>query len=420
MTGGLLQLVAIGAQDVYLIGNPQITFFKVVYRRHTNFSIESIEQVLNGDTDFGGKVDCVISRTGDLIQNMYLQLELPTLQQVQNSSSYAGYISGVANAFIKSIEIEIGGQVIDKHYSEWLDIWSELNLNESRRTAYKTMVGLYNGSDYITNAVASGSSTEYNRYYMPLFFWFNRNPGLALPLISLQYHDVRLVASFRDASELVKSDKELTSVLDTEGVAAKTKNVKLWCDYIYLDTDERRKFAQGSHEYLIEQLQIVAGESIKTNVSGLMVNLNFNHPVKELHWVIVRDSNIEKNTSTGNNYFTYGSTNSKDSFDTAKILMNGHDRFVSRPADYFRLIQPFQHYNRTHKKYIYSYSFGLKPCDHQPSGSCNFSRIDNSQLNLTFTDGQVGTEGDRKVHIYAVNYNVLRIMSGMAGLAYSN
>ena len=436
MGGGLLQLVAYGAQDIYLTGNPQITFFKVVYRRHTNFSIECKEQVFNGEIKFGGTIDCNIDRSGDLLSNMYLEMELPTLKSDTdvNQTANLKYVNGVGHAIIKDIQVQIGGQLIDKHYAEWLNIWGELNIENSRLFGYKEMIGYYD-TEIEGKALSQASSlsiNEYRRFYVPLIFWFNRNPGLALPLIALQYHEVRFVVNLRKLNEIVvnsggSADEILpnSKILDTEGNTPEIKSMKLLVDYIYLDTDERRRFAQVSHEYLIEQLQFTGGESISEKNTGIINPINLNHPIKDMHWIISRDVNTAQNTLTGNNVFNYRPSTYtdesvvKDVFTTGKLMFNGHDRFPVRNADYFRLVQPFQHYPRTHNNFIYSYAFGLRPSEHQPSGTCNFSRVDSATLNLTF-DGTLQSEGDRKIKVYATNYNVLRIMSGMAGLAYSN
>ena len=390
MGGGLLQLVAYGAQDVYLTGNPQITFFKVVYRRHTNFSMESIEQTFNGTADFGRRVTCQISRNGDLIHRMYLQVALPALTGTKQWCDYVGL------ALINNVELEIGGQRIDKQYGDWMYIWNELSLPLGKQTGYNTMVGA-------ALAVDSAATT----LYVPLEFWFCRNPGLALPLIALQYHEVKVNLEFRNLADLGTAGKVPT------GVALGTTS--LWVDYIFLDTDERRRFAQLSHEYLIEQLQFTGEESISGTSSKL--KLNFNHPVKELVWVLQDDTF----GATGcNEWFVYTSdhaTGYKNLCTAAKLQLNGHDRFAERAGAYFNLVQPYQHHeNIPSNPGINVYSFALKPEEHQPSGTLNMSRIDSAVLNI----GHTGLTGTGKARIYAVNYNVLRVMSGMGGLSFSN
>ena len=386
MGGGLLQLVAYGAQDVYLTGNPQITFFKVVYRRHTNFSIESIEQTFNGSPGFGKRVTCQISRNGDLIHRVYLQAKLPALTGGQEYVNFAGL------RLIKAVEIEIGGQRIDKHYSEWMYIWNELSLPSGKETGYREMVAADLAPDSAETTV-----------YVPLEFWFCRNVGLALPLIALQYHEVKINIDFELGTNMTKT-------LATP--AADLKDATLWVDYIFLDTDERRRFAQLSHEMLIEQLQFTGEESVTGNQTR--PKLSFNHPVKELVFVVQRDAVLE---AAGSNDWTNFSTAAGiNNVSVAKLQLNGHDRFAERAGRYFNLVQPFQHHERVpSNKGINVYSFALKPEEHQPSGTLNMSRIDTAVLQLTTTGVTAG-----KAKIYAVSYNVLRVMSGMGGLNASS
>jgi hypothetical protein len=408
-----MQLVAYGAQDIYLTGNAQITFFKVVYRRHTNFSIESIEQTFNGYADFGRKLTVTVSRNGDLVSKAFLRVVLPALKQDQNNATWHGYVNSIGNALIKSVEVEIGGQLIDKHYSEWLEIYGELNQTDAHFRSYKRLVG-----KYASDVSLETNALEERTYYIPLQFWFCRNPGLALPLIALQYHEVKLNVEFRAAVELTRSDVAIAGApQDVDGNTASIKSAALWLDYIYLDTDERRRFAQVSHEYLIEQVQYSEPEGIQERATTLNSDLNLNHPVKELLWVISRNAVRAANSLTGNDIFNFTSVLGGDSFDTAKLQFNGHDRMRERDSVYFREVQPYSHHTRSPSKHIYAYSFALKPEEHQPSGSCNMSRLDNVNLNLTFN----GTNTvESELRVYATNYNVLRVMSGMAGLAYFN
>jgi hypothetical protein len=391
MGGGLLQLVAYGAQDVYLTGNPQITFFKVVYRRHTNFSIESIEQTFNGSPGFGKRVTCQISRNGDLIHRVYLQAKLPALTGGLEYVNYAGL------RLIKAVEIEIGGQRIDKHYSEWMYIWNELSLPSGKETGYREMVA----ADLDPNSAET-------TVYVPLEFWFCRNVGLALPLIALQYHEVKINIDFEVATNMTRT---LVAPTNGSGVAD-LKDATLWVDYIFLDTDERRRFAQLSHEMLIEQLQFTGEESVTGNQTR--PKLSFNHPVKELVFVVQRDAVLE---AAGSNAWTnFVTSTGENNVSMAKLQLNGHDRFAERAGRYFNLVQPFQHHERVpSNKGINVYSFALKPEEHQPSGTLNMSRIDTAVLQLTTTGVTAG-----KAKIYAVSYNVLRVMSGMGGLNASS
>ena len=400
MGGGLLQLVAYGAQDVYLTGNPQITFFKVVYRRHTNFAMEAIQQTFNGNPGYGNTVTCQISRNGDLINRMYLQVDIPAVTD-PGTDEYVNYLG---LRLLKNVVIEIGGQQIDKHYSDWMYIWNELSLPYGKRYAYDKMVGK-DGADL---------ATKETTLYIPLEFWFCRNVGLALPLIALQYHEVKVKIEFEQKPKCVVDTNRATTPADISKVVD-IKNVSLWVDYIFLDTDERRRFAQLSHEYLIEQLQFTGTESLSNGSNR--IKLNFNHPCKELVWVA---KYVSANTREWYNYSeTPGADAEKDGgnpFTEAILQLNGNDRFATRKGSYFNLVQPFQHHtNVPNNAGINVYSFALKPEDHQPSGTLNMSRIDTATLMVDVASGSYSG-----INIYAVNYNVLRILSGMGGLAYSN
>jgi hypothetical protein len=418
MGGGLLQLVAYGAQDVYLTGNPQITFFKVVYRRHTNFAIEAIQQTFNGNPNYGQRVTCQVSRNGDLIHRVYLVVDMSA-----NTADVCPYFG---LRLVNYVEIEIGGQKIDKHFSHWMYIWNELSLPVSKKFGYNEMVA------------ASGGVVK-DTLYVPLEFWFCRNVGLALPLIALQYHEVKINLQFESADNCRGS---ATALASSGGFTA-----SLWVDYIFLDTDERRRFAQLSHEYLIEQLQFTGQESVGVS-SSIKPKLSFNHPCKELVWV-VRGANASNTAGEENkNWFNYTVQNgavtsvpvsssdwdklknsgsvSNNPIASAKLILNGNDRFSERNGSYFNLIQPFQHHeNIPSNAGINVYSFALKPEEHQPSGTLNMSRIDSAVLNINMTADttyktNVIANSRAQLFIYAVNYNVLRILSGMGGLAYSN
>jgi len=408
-----MQLVAYGAQDIYLTGNPQITFFKVVYRRHTNFSMETIEQTVNGSSvaTSGQSATVTISRNGDLVHKVYVNLK-----GGQSGSTASGLSA------LKEVELEIGGQRIDRHSVEWLATWFELSVPAGRAYELSTLMG---DNGYGSSGDVLGNDGKVEEAQIPLQFWFCRNPGLALPLIALQYHEVKLKFQFAGSSD---------------------SNFGVLCDYIYLDTDERRRFAQVSHEYLIEQVQQQSETGTISGGGGNdNIRLNFNHPVKELIWTM-------GNTSSGNIPTTADPSAGDDTVSvfTSNLQLNGHDRFSERSQEYFGLRQPYDYHSavpgpnlpaRTEGVYTYDedsgrsgnvtsgmtapvfvYSFALKPEEHQPSGTCNFSRIDNAKLIVKHKNSPAFGDSGSGVNynIFAVNYNVLRIMSGMGGLAYSN
>ena len=417
MAGGLMQLVAYGAQDVYLTGNPKVTFFQAVYRRHTNFAMENIEQTINGTAADSGRVSVTVARNGDLVADMYVEMESEI--DLSLSTDSAASNEWVAERAIKDVELSIGGQRIDKHYQTWWRLYSELYLDASKKTTWGKMTTGVDGA----------------KVYLPLIFFFNRNPGLALPLIALQYHEVRL-------------DFDLTSDLTTYINAS---SFKVYANYIYLDTEERRRFAQKGHEYLIEQVQHTGTDTLSAGSN--QKRLSFNHPVKELVWCLsqsTRDHNnlwnftknatVEASTNL-TNATAAASTLATLDFDAGncpkllavqttttawdedacsnmtdmKLVLNGQDRFKEQGSKYFNAVQPYNHHSGSPMPGVYSYSFALKPEEHQPTGTCNFSRIDNAQVAINAASGTNAT-----LNMFAVNYNVLRIQSGMGGLAFSN
>jgi hypothetical protein len=512
MTGGLMQLVAYGAQDIYLTGNPMITYFKVVYRRHTNFAMESIEQTFNGVADFGKRVTATISRNGDLINGVYLQCDLPNL--TDTNDTYWRWVDSVGHVLVQIVEVEIGGQLIDRHYGDWFEIWSQLTVPAGQVRGYKKMIGqdpldpldrptglqsltchcapnpnpLRYPSQITADQNTAGSFNTPRTLYIPLQFWFCRNVGLSLPLIALQYHEVKINLTLNQINTLIlgftspvaqatlnpgqQSDKGSEQSVAKVGVniiatppqstsfpvggsTGSLQNCSLWVDYIYLDTDERRRFAQVSHEYLIEQLQFTGTETLTGSTTN--VKLNYNHPVKELVWVLqpwggmynqwnnYTDTPAIQLQTNENTKFTDAASfvanssqtfsnpwGSNNPFEYVKLQLNGHDRFYQRYGTYFNQVQTRDHHtNIPESPGICVYSFALKPEDHQPSGTCNFSRIDNATLNVTLTANMLNytkklgvingqPQATPALKVFAINYNVLRIMSGMGGLAYSN
>ena len=410
MGGGLMQLVAVGAQDVFLTSNPQITFFKVVYRRHTNFSREAIEQTINGTVSKGGSVNVTVSRNGDLIHRVYLEASLKAAAITCDNLGYNQ---------LDWAKLEIGGQQIDKLYGHWMETWAELtepNPSGSHATykgistvaadrgdsgeanaAAQLAKTLFDGSKFQRMTAAGGvslnvqgasaSTAVVSKITVPLPFSFCRNAGLALPLIALQYHEVKIELKWTSVDDII----------DTL-----VNNHKVWVDYIYLDTEERRRFAQVSHEYLIEQVQW-EGHSGTSKTK----TLHFNHPVKELVFTGDRGGAVST--------FTPVPLAGTGGVDTLKLTLNGQDRFSARDALYFTRTQLWEHHTGyggiTVRDNIGVYSFALKPEEHQPSGTCNFSRIDTAQLVLG---------NGVSLNVYAISYNILRIQSGMGGLAYSN
>jgi len=538
MGGGLLQLVAYGAQDAYISGNPHITFWKVLYKRHTNFAMEAFRVNFTGKPQYGQRVVAVINRNADLMYKTYLEVTLPDTTAATGGLATDVLWTGDAQrrlgyALLKKLEVEIGGQIIDTHYGEWLYLWENLTSSYDNSCKLDAMVGGTLGGTSTTLTSCGGRPGV---LYIPLQFWFCRNPGLALPLIALQYHEVRLNITLAASTDLV-SKGAYSSVSAAAAALPQLKDMALYIDYIYLDVDERRRFAQQSHEYLIDQLQFGLQQTLTT--ASARIDLTLNHPVKELVWVF---QDAEKTDCGSATTLAAGYTQPfvyDDIVNRCRIQINGQDRFDERYGDYFWKVQPYQHHSGgafwptrqeanavtvagtvpalsasftmitaaagTTKQYsgltgillpgmvvlgagatgygviitsnlptsatagtftctsftstataytasfalegstqpgvsgsvtstgsatttyqvanpINVYSFALQPEEHQPSGTCNFSRIDTTTL--VFDSFKTGTYPTKSrpfnFRMYAVNYNIFRVMSGMGGLAYSN
>jgi hypothetical protein len=544
MSGGLMQLVAYGAQDVYLTGNPQITFFKIVYKRHTNFAVEAIEQIVNGDFSFGNNLSSTIAKNGDLITKMYIKCDV----SLTGTDGNFAWINKLGHALIEEVELLIGGNRIDKQYSEWLNIWYELARNVSQDKGYDMMIG--NNSDMTELSTDSKSAT----LYIPLKFYFNKFNGLAIPLISLQYHDVRVDFKLRSSDQLIIKESKAV-------VSASISNISLLVNFVFLDSVERKRFASSQHEYLIEQIQVSNNE--KVNLEENIYKLNFSHPCKSLYWMVqngnfisgksflgytpeskyiyrsgyadlnldlikycsvryvlsqvysldgkvklsLNGSGVESvssvvstvetvynhhsitlgdvvikanynsltnidninntaecdsnnidnwelvtgmsidNISTPVDELMSGFTRTSDSlnignsdFDiivyqwnnfgkyldysynpvlTSLLKLNGHERFAEQSGEFFNYLQPYETHKSTPKDGINLFSFALNPLEHQPSGTCNFSRIDNTSLSIKFDSDIINVSGTKLV-IFVLNYNILRVMNGLAGISYSN
>jgi len=502
MTGGIIQLMALGNEDLYLTNEPQITFFKIVYKRHTNFSIENVLQNFNSQADFGKKITCTIGKNADLISQMYISVTLPQINFFQESPSLqnlnkCAWIEKIGWNIIKTVEIEIGGYIIDKHYADWLQIWSELTNNNNNDRGLDIMIGNVPELTNFTNSKESYVLT------IPLYFWFCKNYGLSLPIVALEFSDVKINVEFANLNDVlllsptnyIQIDNNFTQfkegdilyqqngntqtliifkyfatisntenrlyyskissnpiisnsigstnykILSLDGIynvsvsngslemvqinkqtnfawtnSLSLVSANLMVDYIYLDTAERINFIKSNHEYLIETLLFDNDKNITTNSSK--IKLAYSHPCKEIIFRAQMDYLVANNLLYNSNY-SLDYFQKTDIINTVQIIMNGTNRLSPRTADYFNLVQPFQHHPNRPMNGLYNYSFALYPEQHQPSGSCNLSKIDDFQIIIT-TNKAINYLNTAKLRVYAICINVLRILDGQAGLAFSN
>jgi hypothetical protein len=419
--GGLLQLVATGRQDVYLTGNPQTTFFKQVYRRHTNFSIECQRIPFETGVEFNKLITTTIPRNGDLLTQLMLEITLPQITPngpLMDSETPAAspidtsWVNGIGYAMIDYVSIQFGSVEIDRQYGEWMYLWSRLSTPGAKQAGFNYMIGYQEAYDDTTQQGPL-------KLFVPINFWFCRNVGLALPLISLQSMPIRILIKLKNGNDMVYSREYETDPAFRTAKPPVITDMTLWGDFVFLDVEERRRFTSSRHEYLIEQTQIQRRFAVNAGATYANVPLNFNHPMKELVWVVQQDRML-----TLHEPFNFGSrTNNEypavntDLISTALIQFDGYDRFEKRSAPYFRLVQPWQRHTSIPNDFIYVYSFSIAPESEQPQGTCNASRIDSINLQIEM-NGSI-TKRDSGITVYAVNYNILRIVAGLGGLLFT-
>lgn len=430
-SGGLLQLVATGRQDIYLSGNPQTTFFKQVYRRYTNFSMETQRISLDSAVEFNKLISVTVPRNGDLLSQLVLEIQLPEITPngpvpppangvppTPYPNNPVSWVNGIGFAMIDYVSIWIGQQEIDRQYGEFMYLWTQLSTPASKRRGVNTMTGIYTDCD----SASSGPL----RLFIPLQFWFCKNPGLALPLLALQASPIKIYIKLNNGYDMVYSNTLGSAVLAGNACSSIINappvitDMILWGDFIYLDTEERRRFTSSKHEYLIEQCQQQKRYSIPANSKSTTVPLTLNHPIKELLWVFNQDRML-----TAHEYFNYGSrmvaegctVKNLDLVSSMLYQFDGFDRFQEQSAEYFRLVQPWQRHTAIPNDFIYSYSFSLAPEAAQPQGTFNASRLNSivlqAQMNPNIPSRAAG------VTVYAINYNVLRIVAGLGGVLFT-
>ena len=401
--GTLVELIARGKQDTYIIGNPQFSFFKSVYKRHTNFSIEPIKQIFTESPDFGKRVTCIIDKKADMLSDIMLELELPALQ------TYVSWTNNIGCYIIDWVELQFGGEPIDRISGDLLDIFLDITTPSGKKQALYDMIGKF-------STFNNNTQTGALKLLIPLPFWFCRTIEKALPLISMQYTDIKIIFQFKDFDNCWYK----VSNGETPNSTPSITKANLICNFIYLDVFERTQFAkQQNHEYLIEQFQILNGQQIAQNIINANVRLFFNHTIKELFWTyradVVTSYNDYNNYANITNYTTINELIIAP-FTEINLRFNGNDRFEKLPETFFRLYQPYKHHSSGTNDYIYMYSFALYPESTQPSGTCNFSKLDNVILNLECTPNIPSGV----IYVYGINYNILRIQNGMTGLMFSS
>jgi hypothetical protein len=431
MAGGLIQLLAWGSQNIKLNGNPSITFFKKVRKSHSNFSMESIRVNLNrteanvyDTTIFRAK----LGRHGDLVQQVYFVFELPDINR--NDVGFR-WVEHLGEAIINNYYITVGGSMIDRQYGEFLHLYNTLTLDGGKRAMYDRLIGNLPeliDPDGVQVYPSSTIAVPSRKIYIPLNFWFNKDSSLSLPMVCLQYSDTEIVIELRPLSQVYKTygrapnalnpretlDTLINNYNSTWVKSRQLIDIKAYLEvnYYFVDTLEREQIAYNSHEYLVEQ-------TVRIERFGLTQNYIFDmilqNPVKEFIWVLKRND-----LARTNDWFDFLDYTAKHIMKNAKFIFNGMDRTDEKDASYYNNIQPYQHHTSNPRQGVYVYSFSLYPDDPtQPSGACNMSRIQRIQMMLEvlrpLTDGY-----KFDLTVYAINYNFLRISSGLAGIVFSS
>lgn len=466
---GLLLLTSIGKENIYLSTKPEITFFKILYKKYTNFSMEATPQFFKSTPDFGRKCSVIISKNADLLGMTYLYIELPDI----NSDLHFKWVDKIGIALINNIEIEIEGSIIDKHYGDWLNIWFELTKSYGHNKSYNNIIG---NKQYLINYSYSKKS---NIIYIPLCFWFCLDTGLAIPLISLVNSDIKINVEFNDFNSCYKvsphsyiiineniccysigekliqnniiigefisfdplnqrlnfnpirgsftnnlsiigSISNISVTMQQSVIIENTNNLQynipsllnayLLVNYIYIDNYERVNFINKSHEYVIQVVQTLPDQII--NSANNIYKLSLYNPIKLIVWRCILLSNL---SSAVNDIFNYG----ENLISKNLVVINSINRMNLNSIIYYTNLQKYQNDLNSIQKGIYMYSFALHPKNLQPSGSINFSKIDDAYIQLTMNKN-INYKNPVNFKCYAIQYNLFRAINGIGGLYFNN
>ena len=413
MSSGRIQLASVGIQDYFLTGNPDITYFQKVYKKHTSFALETLDNTFEDVADFGGEVRCVIPRKGDLIRTIYLRVELPALSN--NTTSNIGYTDSIGNAIIEYADLIIGGQIIERITGEYMEIHNQYFVSDSKQESLKALVGTTGKQRGLGNATTDKSGALYGPYprtfLVPLPFYFYRHEPLSIPLSALTRQEVEVRIKFKKFEDLYFSDVGIPTPKPKLG------NTTLPVEYVFLSDEEVSYIKQSRIDYLITQIQL------STNITKNKTpsyRLGFVNPVKEL-FIAIQNSNLVANNEIFNYSNPVSSNTNYHHLISMNMDFNGETIIDEKVADtnFMFSLQPLLHHTRMPKvsenRRFYCYSFSLEPEGYTPSGQINMSRIQNKTIRFNLSDnGGI----DRYIKIYAKSYNILRIENGLAGLMF--
>ena len=507
MPGGIMQLIFMGGQDVYLTGNPTMTFFKTVYKRHTMFGTEYItlpfDQIPTFTPTQMTKATCKIGRNGDLLFDTYLTYDLPAIYT--NNLIPFGWVEELGTKIIQEVTIRVDGFVLDTQRGDFMKIYSDLIMDVTKKAQFvRCICGegfMLNSSQNLSNNINEQTiAINARRLYIPFLFWYCLNSGLSIPLIALQYNELYIDVTFAPLNELIRignppiSPKRLFGDYQNSEFNINIRNYLLslgydqnnvfyyftqnnWqsnsnllCNYIYLGDDERKMFAQTTHEYLITQTQFNLFQGLKAGPNYL--ETTFVHPVKEVFWVLTMD-----NLDLSNNWYNFTGLDNSNSFEfwqsqlkyynysnfyepelsyitqnftnfvnsvkaqsvykltnqqaqtyfgnyysimqSAQPVFNNNDRMEVEEHAFYQNLEVFKYHSGLPPQGIYVLSFALKPEEHQPSGTQNFSRLDYQEFRVNIFN-TYPIEDRFNCYFFAINYNVFRIIGGMGSTVFAN
>lgn len=502
-----MQLIFQGAQDLYLTGNPMMTFFKTVYKRYTQFGTEYINLPFDPIPSFtptqGTKATCKIDRNADLFFDTYLIYDLPAIYT--NNLIPFGWAQEIGTKIIQDILIRVDGSVLDTQRGDFMKMYSDLFFAGTEKANWNKCIGnepfMLNSGQNLSNDITSQTlAINARRLYIPLLFWYCLNSGLSIPLIALQYNEVYIDCNFSPLNELIRIGNPLVSPTQLFGdyknsefnITIRNYLLSLGYDqtnvfyyftqnnwqsntfvignYIFLGDDERKMFAQTTHEYLITQTQFNLFQGLKAGPNYL--ETTFTHPVKEIIWFLTNDrlylSNDWYNISglDDRHSFAYWQSQQpyfafqefyepelsyiKENFtnfvnsvkaqsvykltpqqtqtyfgnyyaimETFQPVFNNNDRMTVQEQGFYSNLQPFKYHSGYAPPGLYVLSFALNPEDHQPSGTQNFSRLDYQEFRVNIYN-TYPIENRYNCYMFAVSYNVFRVMAGMGSTVFAN
>lgn len=411
MSMAAVQLNAYGSNDTYLTADPVISFWKNRTKTYTAFATESIQCVWNNSVGFGQRSTAILPKSGDLVSQMWLEIDLPdltTFVPTPNTATNIKWANTIALIIISSIQLDVGSTRLDRYPGYYADFWSELTEASEKREAFNRMVGKYVKYD---NNSTTESFAGAKTYFVPLLFFPNTSSTLNIPAAALQFNEIRVNMELRNYLDcIVSSTAAVQSMIDTSGNPLQVGDVRLYVDYVYLSAPEKQRFVSIEHDILFTGLQETGQNAVLAGTTKYKLPLSFANLVTELIFVYQPKTSVTSNTLTGNRW-----TDCIDAFAKVDLQVNGSSLFTPRTGLHFNYEIPYKVHHSCPRVGVHSYSFSLHPQAIQPSGTINSSRLDSMSLNFTMKAGIP----DGYIVVFGRSLNVLNINEGQAALRFT-